>query len=205
MATRILPAEHGALPATLQTFLARIGKTGVPPLSLFLTLGQSARAWAKFSAGSLLDEDSPLSLRERELVINRTCALTRCEYEWGVHVWMFAAAAGLSRGDVAGTLERPIDPSRWSDAEQALLETVDALHDRSTLSDDQFDRLKTYFEPAQVFEIFQLCGFYHQIAFIANGLGLPLEPAGARFEEYWQEGPRSPHSQDAAVEDELAS
>ena len=124
MATRILPAEHGALPATLQTFLARIGKTGVPPLSLFLTLGQSARAWAKFSAGSLLDEDSPLSLRERELVINRTCALTRCEYEWGVHVWMFAAAAGLSRGDVAGTLERTIDPSRWSDAEQALLELL---------------------------------------------------------------------------------
>ena len=40
----------------------------------------------------------PLSLREREIVIDRTCALTGCEYEWGVHVAIFAEAAASDRG-----------------------------------------------------------------------------------------------------------
>ena len=54
------------------------------------------RAWDKFRAGSLLDR-GPLSLREREIVIDRTCALTGCEYEWGVHVALFAKAAAADR------------------------------------------------------------------------------------------------------------
>src|SRR5258708_3770919 len=68
---------------------------GAPPLMLFRVMASNARAWEKFRAGSLLDR-GPLSLREREIVIDRTCALTRCEYEWGVHVAAFAAAAHLT-------------------------------------------------------------------------------------------------------------
>ncbi len=55
---------------------------GAPPLMLFRVIAGNARAWEKFRAGSLLDR-GPLSLREREIVIDRTCALTGCEYEMG--------------------------------------------------------------------------------------------------------------------------
>ena len=48
---------------------------GAPPLMLFRVMAGNARAWEKFRAGSLLDR-GPLSLREREIVIDRTCALT---------------------------------------------------------------------------------------------------------------------------------
>ena len=65
---------------------------GAPPLTLFRVVASNARAWEKFRAGSLLDR-GPLSLREREIVIDRTCALTGCEYEWGVHVAAFANIA----------------------------------------------------------------------------------------------------------------
>ncbi len=58
---------------------------GAAPLMLFRVVAGNARAWDKFRATSLLD-GGPLSLREREIVIDRTCALTGCEYEWGVHV-----------------------------------------------------------------------------------------------------------------------
>ena len=64
---------------------------GAPPLLLFRVMAGNPRAWEKFRAGSLLDR-GPLSLREREIVIDRTCALTNCEYEWGVHVATFAEA-----------------------------------------------------------------------------------------------------------------
>ena len=42
---------------------------------LFRTIARSPRAWEKFSAGGLLDR-GPLTLREREIVIDRTCART---------------------------------------------------------------------------------------------------------------------------------
>ena len=70
---------------------------GAPPLVLFRVMAGQPRAWEKFRGGSLLDR-GPLSLREREIVIDRTCALNGCEYEWGVHVATFAAAADLTRG-----------------------------------------------------------------------------------------------------------
>src|ERR1700683_2855601 len=76
---------------------------GAPPLMLFRVMASNPRAWEKFRAGSLLDR-GPLTLREREIVIDRTCALNRCEYEWGVHVTTFAQAAGLSGAEIRATV-----------------------------------------------------------------------------------------------------
>ena len=70
---------------------------------LFRVIATSARAWEKFRAGSLLDR-GPLSLREREIVIDRTCALTGCEYEWGVHVAIFARPRRLTDEQVRATV-----------------------------------------------------------------------------------------------------
>src|SRR6478609_6665922 len=76
---------------------------GAPPLILFRVLAAHPRAWSKFRNASLLDH-GPLSLREREIVIDRTCALTGCEYEWGVHIATFAAAARLTEEEVRATV-----------------------------------------------------------------------------------------------------
>lgn len=171
-------------PIALQSVLERNALAGIDPLVLFTTIGRSERAWTKFSGGSMLDSKSPLSLRERELVIDRTSARTGCEYEWGVHISIFAERAGLSREDVAATLAYPLERERWSDAEVALLAAVDALHDRSTLDAEEFEHLKRHYSEDQILEILQVAAFYHQVAFIANGLALPLEANAARFAEY---------------------
>jgi alkylhydroperoxidase family enzyme len=153
---------------------------GKPPLVLFRTLAGSERAWAKFRAGSLLDR-GPLSLRQRELVIDRTCALAGCEYEWGVHVAIFAEPAGLSPEEVAATAGAGSAFSGWTADERALLEAVEALHARATLTDEEFAALRAHHDEAQVFEVLLLCGFYRMVAYVANGLDLPLEPDAARF------------------------
>ncbi len=153
---------------------------GAPPLLLFRTIAVSARAWEKFCAGGLLDR-GPLSLREREIVIDRTCARTGCEYEWGVHVAAFAAAARLTDEEVRATvLGEATDPC-WSVAEQALLSAVDALHLRATLSDTEFAALSAHYDEAKILEIMLLCGFYRTVSYLANGLALPLEEPAARF------------------------
>jgi alkylhydroperoxidase family enzyme len=159
---------------------------GAPPLMLFRVVAGNARAWEKFRAGGLLDP-GPLTLREREIVIDRTCARTACEYEWGVHVAIFADAAHLSREQVRATVLGEADAPCWSAAEQALIAAVDALHLRATLDDDEFKALAAHYDDAKIFEIILLCGFYRTVSYLANALDLPLEANAVRF-------PRAPVS-----------
>src|SRR5258708_4224140 len=120
--SRIAPLEPPYAPEIQEQFDRTM--RGAPPLMLFRVVASQARAWEKFRAGSLLDR-GPLSLREREIVIDRTCALTRCEYEWGVHVAAFAAAAHLTDEQVRATVLGKADAACWSAAEQALIAAVD--------------------------------------------------------------------------------
>jgi alkylhydroperoxidase family enzyme len=176
--SRIAPLEPPYAPE-IQAQFDRIMR-GAPPLTLFRVIAGSARAWEKFRAGGLLDR-GPLSLRQREIVIDRTCALTGCEYEWGVHVATFADAAHLSDEQVRATVAGGADASCWSESERALIGTVDALHHRATLSDAEFAQLSSHYDDAQIFEIILLCGFYRTVSYLANGLDLPLETKAARF------------------------
>ncbi|MBD9415318.1 carboxymuconolactone decarboxylase family protein [Pseudomonas sp. PDM16] len=171
-------------PGETQAIFDKLMGPGVPPLLLFTTVASSDRAWRKFRGGSLLDESSPLTLRQRELAINRVCARTGCEYEWGVHVRVFGQAAGLDRDEIAGTLAVPLRPEQWRDDEAALLEAIDALHDRATLNAEEFASLGKHFDSSQILEIMMLAGFYRTVSYLANGLALSLEPNAARFSEY---------------------
>jgi alkylhydroperoxidase family enzyme len=103
--SRIAPLEPPYAPEIQQQF-DRIMR-GAAPLTLFRVVAGNARAWEKFRAGSLLDR-GPLSLREREIVIDRTCALTGCEYEWGVHIEAFATAAQPERKSARPCLAAPM-------------------------------------------------------------------------------------------------
>ena len=176
--SRIAPLEPPYAPDLGEQF-DRIMR-GAPPLMLFRVLAGNARAWEKFRAGSLLDR-GPLSLREREIVIDRTCALTKCEYEWGAHITTFAGTAHLTEEQVRATVLGGAEAPCWSESEQALIAAVDALHHRATLSDAEFKALSAHYDDAKIFEIILLCGFYHTVSYLANGLALPLEDKGARF------------------------
>jgi len=179
--SRIAPLEP-PYEGEIQAQFDRIMR-GAPPLMLFRVVASSARAWEKFRAGSLLDR-GPLSLREREIVIDRTCAMAGCEYEWGVHVTTFAKAADLTSDQVRATVIGGADAPCWSASEQALIAAVDALHLRATLSDGEFKALSAHYDDAKIFEIILLCGFYRTVSYLANGLDLPLEEKAARFPKY---------------------
>lgn len=166
-------------PPDIQAQFDRIMR-GAPPLMLFRVMAGHGRAWDKFRAGGLLDP-GPLSLRQREIVIDRTCALNRCEYEWGVHVAIFAGPAKLTEDEVRATVQGDAASSCWSPGEQALIAAVDALHHRATLDDAEFAALSAYYDEAQILEILLLCGFYRTVSYLANGLRLPLEEKAARF------------------------
>lgn len=176
--SRIAPLEP-PYPPDVQGQFDRIMR-GAPPLTLFRVMAGHPRAWEKFRAGSLLDP-GPLSLREREIVIDRTAALNACEYEWGVHVAIFAGPARLTEDEIRATVLSDANSPCWSPAEQALITAVDALHHRATLDDAEFAALSAHYDDAQILEIMLLCGFYRTVSYLANGLKLPLEASAARF------------------------
>ena len=162
----------------VQGALARIMPEGVPPLTLFRVLAVNERVFGRAMAGGLLDRGS-ISLREREIVILRTCARLGSEYEWGVHVTFFSAKAALSAEEVAAT--RAEAPAGFAGPERLLVHLVDALVDTRTVSDELFAELGRAYSPAQLVELVALVGYYHFIAFTTNAFRIAPEPYAARF------------------------
>jgi alkylhydroperoxidase family enzyme len=167
-------------PDEIQADFDRIMPTGAPPLALFRAIATSRRAWRKFRDRSLLDR-GPLSLRQREIVIDRASARSGCEYEWGVHIAAFSALARLTDDQVRATVAGDMNSPCWSDEERILIATVDALHDRATLSEAEFSALAAHYSPEQILEILMLAGFYRTVAYIANGLAIANEPGAPTF------------------------
>jgi alkylhydroperoxidase family enzyme len=177
--SRIEPASAPYEPAIAEA-LARIMPAGLEPLVLFRTMARNPRVFGKLFAGGLLDKGS-LSLRQREIVIDRTTARLSAEYEWGVHVALFAERVGFGVGEIAATVHGAADAACWSADERALIAAVDDLVDRRTIAKETWTRARAHFDEAQMLEVIALVGYYHTISFLCRALELPLESYAARF------------------------
>lgn len=147
-------------------------------LSLFRTFANSER-FLKKCVPNLLDKDSPLDLRTREIVILRVTANRDCEYEWGVHVAIFSKAAGLTKEQVTST--RMHNDDCWSPKEQRLIIAVDQLCETATINDNLLTQFQTDWSKEEQLEIIALCGTYSTISYVANVAGLPLETFAVKF------------------------
>ena len=166
----------------LQAVFDRIMPSGVPPLTLFTTFARVPRVYDRFRAGSLLDR-GPVSMRHREIVIDRTCARCGCAYEWGVHVAFFSRRVELSPEQLRATVLGKADDPAWVHEERHLIQLVDELHDSAGISDELWTKLLAAFSVEQILELIALVGFYHTVSFFANGLRLPAESYAAPFPE----------------------
>jgi alkylhydroperoxidase family enzyme len=155
---------------------------GLPPIRLFRTLAHNPRVLRKVRLSNLLDRGS-LERRDRELVVLRTTARCGCAYEWGVHVAFFAERVGLGPEAVRATAHGRADDPAFGPRERALVAMVDELHETARLSDPAYAALAAHFAPAQIVELLVLAGFYHAIAFVANGLGVEPEAFAPGFPE----------------------
>lgn len=167
-------------PEAVAAALARYPQQDGYILTLFRTFANSLRFLQK-GVPNLLDNESPLPLRIREIVILRVTANKRCEYEWGVHVTVFGKAAGLTEAQIAATCSATLDPALWSGPEARLVSALDELCANGRLADATLTHFETDWSLEQQLEILALCGAYHTISFVANVAKLPGEAFGARF------------------------
>jgi len=183
MTPRIEPVQPPYPPQVAER-LAAMMPPGVPPILLFRTFVRNLPMTAAMSGwgGYELSKRLSLSMRDREIVIDRTCARCRCEYEWGVHVAFFAERAGLSAAQVTSLVYGGAgDPCWLSERDRLLIEAADALHERADIGDDLWRRLAREFGPEQLLDLLMLAGWYHAISFTANAARVAGEDGAPRF------------------------
>ncbi|HWB67847.1 MAG TPA: carboxymuconolactone decarboxylase family protein [Mycobacteriales bacterium] len=177
MTERIRPGSRrevgvvGAVVAGVSGLIA-----GTEPPRLFLTLGRHRRlfrGWLRF-AGRLMP-GGRLPRRETELVILRVAHLRDCRYEFDHHVRL-GRRAGVTATDVERLVRMPLDRD-WPAREQALLDAVDALHERQDLDDGEWTALRHQLDERETLELLMLAGHYEMLATVIRVLRLEPDRA----------------------------
>jgi alkylhydroperoxidase family enzyme len=181
MTARIDPAAP-PLPDDVQEAIDAVMR-GNPPLVLFTTLARDPRLLQKFFSGGLLDRGN-LTIRQREIVIDRVTATCGAEYEWGVHVSIYAEKAGLDRAQIASLTSGGPDDECWSEEERLLIRLCDSLHGSCAVDDELWTELAALHTEEALIELLMLAGFYRTVSYLVKGLKLPLEPGTAQFADF---------------------
>lgn len=164
--------------------LQRMMPPGVPPIGLFRTFArnlpmtEAMGSWGGYELSSRLS----LTMRDREIVIDRTCARCGCEYEWGVHIAFFAERVGLTAAQVTSLTHGVADDECWvEDHDRLLIAATDSLHDDAMIPDALWARLAAEFTELELLDLTMLAGWYHSISFTANAAQVAPEPGAPTF------------------------
>jgi alkylhydroperoxidase family enzyme len=180
-APRIAPLEPPFAPAAAELLTRMMPtRTKLPPLALFRTLAlHPALAEAMHGLGRYLLNAQPpdgLATRDREIVIHRVCARCGCDYEWAVHAAAYGPRVGIDAAQLAATATGSADDPAFTESDQLLVAAVDHLHDTATVPDALWVALAARWSTAQLIELLVLSGWYHAIAYVANGARVAPEP-----------------------------
>ncbi len=174
---RIVPAAP-PYPEPVQAWLERTMPPGVPPLTLFTTLARDPRLFGKFMSAGLLDRGN-LSIRQREIVIDRVTAQCGSAYEWGVHVAFFAERAKLTPEEIASLATGDATDACWGAEERLLIRLCDALHAVCDVDDGLWSEISARFSDEATIELLMLAGFYRTVSYLTNALRLTPEAYAA--------------------------
>lgn len=160
--------------------------TGLSPQNLRLALAHHPQLAGAFQAmAHVVLFKCEVAEREREIAIIRTGALTRSEYEWGMHVSIYGAKCGLDAAQIGELTQcaswSDLSEARWSGPERLIVRMVDELHHHATLSDATWSQMSVHWPRQQVIELIFASSFYHMAAFFLNSAGVPLEDGSERF------------------------
>jgi alkylhydroperoxidase family enzyme len=164
--------------------LAKMMPPNVPPIALFRTvvnnlpMAEAMTLWGSYELGRALS----LSLRDREIVIDRTCVRCGCEYEWSVHIAFFAQKARLDRDQIGSLTHGAADDPCWTaERDRLLIRAVDALCEHRDIDDTLWAALRDEFGDREILDLTMLCGWYHAISFTARVARVPLEAGAPTF------------------------
>jgi alkylhydroperoxidase family enzyme len=154
----------------------------VPPLALFRTLAVHDELMSRMRPlGAGILGHGRVPPRDREIVIERTCARAGAEYEWGVHAVAYGKAVGLSEEQLTATAIGGPEDQAWSEEDTVLICFADELHDTGEVSEPVWTALAQRYRDDQLLELVIIAGWYRLISYVINAARVTSEPWAARF------------------------
>ena len=181
-----LPLRQPPYGPDVEQLIGNTAFAGLSPQNLRRALAHHPKLAAAFQGmAHVVLFKSEVGEREREIAIIRTGALTRSEYEWGMHVSIYGEKCRLSEEQVleltTAASWRDLQTSVWSGPERLVVRMVDELHHHATVSDETWAALAAHWPREQVIELIFASSFYHMAAFFLNSAAVPLEEGARRF------------------------
>lgn len=125
--------------------------------------------------GFYVSQTSPLTKREREIIILVNARCWEAEYERHMHV-RHASDAGITEQQVAAILAGG-DPGFSDPREQAAWELATALHEHRHVSAALYERVMDIYGQKAVSDLIGLMGLYTMIAFTLVFYDVPAPPS----------------------------
>lgn len=172
---RILPlptAEWSEADREILGSMAR-GDQTIDVFKTCLRHTELCRNWMPFTR-YILGTSSTLTPRDRELLILRTSALSKADYDWGHHV-PAARRAGLSDAEIARVARGPAAPG-WSDFDRLLLTAADELHRDQFITEATWKSLAGRYNERQMMDAIFTVGQYTMVSMFLNSASVQLEP-----------------------------
>ena len=166
-----------------QQILKKMMPEGIPPLKLFKALANNERILDKLKNSNLLDH-GVLSLKEREIIIDRTTAMAGAEYEWGVHIAFFAKKIDLTKPQIQSLAHGKSSDDCWTDNEKIIIEFCDELHHTSHISDPTYKKMNEFWNEEQIIEAVTITGYYRMISYLVNVIRPEHEEYAHSFNDY---------------------
>lgn len=140
----------------------------LPVMGHHPSLGMAYNHWGK----QLLMANS-LSTRHLELLVLRVAWLAQSAYEWHHHVG-YALNCGITLDEIAAIRTYP-EGNTWAGDDAAVLDTVDDLIRRNTVSDATWARLEQLFDTRQRMDLVFTIGHYVMTSWALSAFGVPVE------------------------------
>lgn len=179
MPPRIAPAAPPFDPSVQQA-LDKIMPPGMAPFAIFTTAARDPRLFAKL-VGKAMFGKGHLSEREREIVVDRVTARCGAEYEWGVHVGVFAERLGLTEAQLASLVHGDAGDDCWTEADALLIRLCDSLLATYDIDDALWAELAARYSDEALIELIMLVGTYAGGSMMVKALRLEPEPIGRSF------------------------
>jgi AhpD family alkylhydroperoxidase len=173
-AARILPLAASEWTSDDRAILGSMAR-GDQTIDVFKTClrhTELCRNWMPFTR-YVLGTTSTLPPRDRELLILRTSALSRADYDWGHHV-PAAKRAGLSEEEIARIAKGP-EAGGWSAFDATLLRAAGELHRDQFITDRTWTELAKRYNERQLMDAIFTVGQYTMVSMFLNSASVQRE------------------------------
>jgi alkylhydroperoxidase family enzyme len=172
-ASRIQPLSVSELSVEAEQLISATRVGWDQPQNIFLTLARRPDLLRGVNRlGHRLLFKGTIRPRLRELAILRISWRSACVYEFGQHT-VIGGRNGLTQSEIeAVCLPDPRAYDQWDREDIAVIDAVDELYFRDTMTDAAWERLRAVLTEDQLMEFVLLVGYYRMLAAFLNSAGV---------------------------------